>query len=79
MVPASGLTSCADCLNCLSNAALIAPSAVQAGYDHYDFNFQPWSPEAFWRKAATMGEAVVNSTAATARHRTLAPGRSFFI
>lgn len=58
---------------------LIAPGVVQAGYDRYNFNIQSWSSETFRRNVATMGGGVVNSIAATARHGTLSPGRSFFI
>jgi len=58
---------------------LVAPGVVQAGYDRYNFDIQPWSSETFGRNVATMGGGAVNSISATARHGTLSPGRSFFI
>jgi RHS repeat-associated protein len=58
---------------------LVAPGVVQAGYDRYNFNMQPWSSETFGRNVGTMGGGATNSIAAAARHGTFSPGRSFFI
>ena len=58
---------------------LVAPGVVEAGYDRYNFNIQPWSSETAGRNAATWLGGAANSTVATLRHQTLAPGRSFFI